>query len=358
MEQKAGGMTVQSGGTMRAVVYDRPENFVVTTMPVPGIGPDDVLVRMRRTGVCGTDVHLHHGEFSPRYPLVPGHEMAGTVERVGLNVEAPNVGDSVAINNRIDCGDCTQCRRGLPMYCVNLVDHGVTAQGGLAEYVVVPAARCHRHEALTLDQLVFAEPMACVMHGIDVLGMHPGADVLVFGAGTTGLLLAQALRACGAATVTVAAPTPSKLDLARRLGADHAIRIDRDDHTAGSEGLRAIAPDGFDVVIDATGSPAVMDLAIKLTRSGGSVLLYGMAPERAELTISPFEVFSRQLTIKGSFTQAFSFERGLAMLGSGRIQVGELLTHRFGLNQYADALDAVRNDRTCVKAVVVQGDPM
>ncbi|MDP9987427.1 D-arabinitol dehydrogenase (NADP+) [Arthrobacter oryzae] len=355
MRQSTEG-AVGGSATMSAVVYDKPENFSVQQIAVPAPGPGQVRVRLRRSGVCGTDIHLHHGEFSPKYPLVPGHEMAGVVEAVGENVQSLAPGDQVAINNRLDCGECAQCRRAMPMYCTNLIDHGVTAQGGFAEYVVVPATRCHSGKGLTLDQLVFAEPMACVMHGIDVLGVVPGANVLVFGAGTTGLLLAQALQASGAASVTVAAPTASKLDLASNLGIDHVVQIYRHDPAAGDQELKALAPDGFDIVVDATGSPNVIARTIDLTRSGGTIFLYGMASENAQITLRPFEVFSRQLTIKGSFTQAFSMERGLAMLSSGRVRVDQLLTHRFELSDYADALEAVRNDRSCIKAVIAQGD--
>jgi D-arabinitol dehydrogenase (NADP+) len=356
MTTQTGAGAAARGTTMSAVVYDKPENFSLKQIPVPDIGPGQVRVRLRRSGVCGTDIHLHHGEFSPRYPLVPGHEMAGVIETVGEHVHSLVVGDHVAINNRLDCGECAQCRRAMPMYCKNLIDHGVTAQGGFAEYVVVPATRCHTGQGLTLDQLVFAEPMACVMHGIDVLGVVPGANVLVFGAGTTGLLLAQALRASGAASVTVAAPTPSKLDLAARLGIDHVVRIDRNDPATGDEELKTLAQDGFDIVVDATGSPAVIARTIALTRSGGTIFLYGMASEDSQMTLRPFEIFSRQLTIKGSFTQAFSMERGLAMLNSGQVRVDQLLTHRFDLADYADALEAVRSDRSCIKAVITQGD--
>jgi D-arabinitol dehydrogenase (NADP+) len=117
-----------------------------------------------------------------------------------------------------------------------------------------------------------------------------------------------------------------------------------------------LAPDGFAIVVDATGAPSVIARTLDLTRSGGTIFLYGMASESAEITLRPFEVFSRQLTIKGSFTQAFSMDRGLAMLRSGRVRVDPLLTHRFELTDYADALEAVRNDGSCIKAVIAQGD--
>ncbi|MBO3676374.1 zinc-dependent alcohol dehydrogenase family protein [Streptomyces sp. NEAU-YJ-81] len=337
---------------MKAIVYDRPYAFRYTDLPDPEPGPAEVRLRVLSAGVCGTDAHLHRGEFSPRYPLTPGHEVVGEVESMGEGVTTLAVGQRVALNNRVSCGTCANCRRARPAFCTRLRDHGVTRPGGFAEMIVVPASHCHPADDIPLDVVAFAEPVACAVHGMDVLAPQPGSDVLVFGAGTTGLLLAQLLAASGAGRVTVAAPTEAKLKLARDFGADETVVMDRHDASASRVALRTLAPDGFDTVVDATGALAVIEQCLPLTRDGGTVFLYGMAGERERIELSPHEIFSRELTVRGSFTQAFSFDRALRVLRTGRVRTDGMITHRFGLDSYGAALDAVRDDRGCIKAVI------
>lgn len=336
---------------MRAVWYEGPRDYEVTERPDPVAGPGEVRLRVRAAGVCGTDVHLHHGGFSPRYPYTPGHEIVGEVESLGEGVTSPAPGTLVAVDNRISCGTCRRCRRAEPAFCTRLRDLGVTEPGGFAEYVVVPAGRCHPADGLPLDVLALAEPMACAVHGMDVLAASPGVDALVLGAGTTGLLLAQLLRRSGAWRTTVAAPTQAKLDLATRYGADRTVVVDRDG-TSWVDELRELAPDGFDVVVDATGAPSVQAHCVSLVADGGTVLFYGMAPEGETMAISANEIFRRELTIKGSFTQAYSFDRGLAALRAGVVRTDGMVTHHFGLDEYGTALETVASDRSCIKALI------
>jgi D-arabinitol dehydrogenase (NADP+) len=188
---------------------------------------------------------------------------------------------------------------------------------------------------------------------MDVLGLRPGSDVLLFGAGPTGLVLAQLLVHGGAARVTVAAPTEFKLALARGYGVDTTVQIDRADPGSSLATLRANAPEGYDVVVEATGAVAVGEMCLPLTRDGGTVLIYGMAEERAILPMRPYEVFRRELTVKGSFAQTHCFDRALSVLRSGRVQTEGIVTHEFRLGEYENALEAVRDDPGCMKAVIV-----
>jgi D-arabinitol dehydrogenase (NADP+) len=337
---------------LRAIVYDRPRSFTVRTLPDPELGSTEVLLRARLTGVCGTDLHLHEGEFSPVYPLIPGHEIIGEVERVGDQVVGLEPGRQVAVDNVTSCGYCVQCRAERPHLCRHQQALGVTGPGGFAERVVADARKCHPVDDLTLDVAVMAEPTACAIHGVDMLRVDPGSDVLVFGAGPTGLVLAQLLLHGGAARVTVAAPTEFKLDLARGYGVDETVVMRRDDAAASARRLRELAPDGFDVVVDATGALPVLEQCIGLVQDGGTVFVYGMAGERDRLRVSPYEIFRRELTIRGSFAQYYGFDRALAVLRAGRVQTAGMVTHRFALDDYAAALDAVRADPSCLKAAV------
>lgn len=337
---------------MRAVIYDKPENHELLTVVDPTPGPGEVVIRVTMTGICGTDVHIHHGEFGPRYPLVAGHEILGVIDEVGPDVTALSVGDRVVYDTMIACGVCVNCQRQLPNYCTDIRAVGVTEAGGFAERVLAVAARCHNVEGIPDEVAVFAEPLACSMHAVDTLGLTPGSDVLLFGAGPSGLLLAQLLRHGGAGRLVVAAPTANKLALARELAADDTVLVDRTNTAASMDQLKALAPDGFDVVVDASGAITVLQNAVSLTRDGGTVLVYGMAAEGATITVEPYEIFRRQITIKGTFSQAYTFERALRMMRTGRIRTDGLITHRFGLHEYAEALDAVAHNREAVKTVI------
>jgi len=336
---------------MKAVVYDQPRSFTVTDVAEPHAGPGEVRLRIVLAGVCGTDGHLHQGEFDPVYPLTPGHEIVGEVDEVGEGVTEVRAGQRVCLDNMQACGMCTSCRRARPQYCASLVAQGVNAPGGFAQYIVAPAGKCHPVDDLPAEVAVLAEPTACVMHGLDLLDLRPGSDVLVFGAGPTGQVLAQLLRYVGASRVTVAAPTAFKLEVAKRHGADETVQVDRADPDASTKQLRELAPDGFDVVVDATGTVAVLSRCVSLTRDGGTVFVYGMTEEAAELTVSPYEIFRRELVLKGSFSQAYSFDRAIAALRGGRVRTEGIITHKFGLDDYGAALDALA-DSACIKAVM------
>ncbi|MFL4910644.1 zinc-dependent alcohol dehydrogenase family protein [Streptomyces sp. MMS24-I2-30] len=339
---------------MTAVVYDAPEKFSIRSIPRPVPAVDEVLLKVEVAGICGTDVHLHHGEFGPSYPLTPGHEFAGRVVTAGRSVTGLDTGQLVAVDNTSQCGTCAECRRARPAFCRNLVARGVNAPGGFAEYVTVPAARCFPVGDLPAEAAVFAEPTACVVHGLDVLGLAPGSDVLLFGAGPTGLILTQLLARSGAGRVVIGAPSPAKLALAASGGADEVVRMERSDPAASTARVRELAPNGFDVVIDATGSVGVLSTTIDLVRTGGTVFVYGMTPEAARWPVPPYEVFRRELVIKGSFAQQFSFDRAVDLLRRRKVTTEQMITHRFPLERYAEALEAV-SDSASVKTVIILG---
>jgi len=337
---------------VKAVVYSAPQQFRVEQIPDPVPGRRDALVRPTLSGVCGTDLHIHDGGFFAAFPLTPGHEMTGEVVALGEDVRGLEIGQRVVIDNASPCGHCGPCGRGNPLFCENFTSLGVNAPGGFAELVRTPAAKVFDASDLAEDVAVLAEPLACAIHGMDVLDLRSGSDVLMLGSGTTGLLLAQLILHGGAGRLTVAAPTAFKLDLARRYGVDHVVQISRGDPDTTLRRLGELAPAGFDVVIDATGAVELVQGLPGLVREGGTVLVYGMCGDEQRVSWSPYDIFRRELTIKGSFAQVNCFDRSLAMLRSGRIRSEGLLTHRFGLDDFSLALQAVRSDPTCLKAVI------
>ncbi len=336
---------------MRAVVYSEPEKYAVQEVPDRPLAPGEVRVRTEVVGVCGTDQHVHIGEFGPRYPLTPGHEIAGVVAELGGGVEGLAVGDRVAIDNAIHCMTCPRCKRGDFNFCHNGVALGIQAPGGFAEHVIASAAKCYPIGDLSTDAAALVEPTACVVHGLDVLDLKPAADVLLIGAGPTSQILAQLLVKGGAGRVTMAAPTAFKLDLARSHGVHETVLLDRSDFTASGDRLRTLAPAGFDVVIEATGAVGVLQHVLPHVASGGTLMIYGMAREAATIDLHPYEIFRREITIKGSFAQAYQFARAIDFLAGGTVDPTGIITHRFGLDGYGDALAALRAP-DCLKAVL------
>jgi D-arabinitol dehydrogenase (NADP+) len=339
---------------MRAVVYDAPRSWAITDIPDPEPGPGDVRIKVIQVGVCGTDLHIHNGDFNAVFPLIPGHELVGTVEATGAGVTRVRVGEQVSVNPNVDCRLCDYCLAGRPIQCSALKGLGSNFPGFFAERVVVPERLVFSTEGLPIDTAVFSEPASCAMHGLERLQIRPGSTALVFGAGPMGLLLAQLIRSGGASSVTVAAPSQFKLDRATALGIDRTVLISRTDADRNSE-LAWAASDGrgYDVVVEATGSTLVGGICVPLTRNGGTVLVYGVTRGDETISFHPFDVFRREISIIGSFAAITSSGAAIDAMRSGRIRTDGIITHRFGLEDYGVALETVRSDPAAHKVVIV-----
>lgn len=340
---------------MKAVRYEAATQFRIVEVDKPVPEPGEVVIKMAQTGLCGTDLHLHHGDFNAVFPLIPGHEVVGSVHAVGSGATRFAVGEQVTVNPNVHCGHCQYCLAGRLILCENARAFGVSEPGFFADYACVPESQVFSVSGLPGDTAVFTEPTACAMHGLETLQVRPGSSALVLGAGPTGLLLAQLLATGGASSVTVAGPTRFKLDTAAALGADRTVLIDRTDVGSNVSDLRRLSPtsDGYDIVIEATGVTVVGNICVPLTRNGGTVLVYGVTRADEMLHVSPFDVFRREITIKGSFAEMTSFGAAIAALRGGRVRTDGIITHRIPLVHYGAALDALRSDPTAHKVVLV-----
>jgi D-arabinitol dehydrogenase (NADP+) len=324
---------------MKAVVYDAPRTFSYRDTADPEVASDEVLVRIHACGLCGTDLHIHEGEFGPRFPLIPGHEFTGEIVGLGAGVSGFRAGQRIVANSNTVCGTCFYCKRGDFLLCENLGAYGVTLNGGFAEYLKVKADRVFAIQNLKPREAVMVEPTACALHGIEVLDARPGSDVLLFGAGPTGQVLAQLVKLNGAARLVVAAPPGKKLDLISKLAADEVVPIDRQDANVHRKHLQELSPNGFDYVIEATGAAPVCQEALQFLRRRGTLLVYGVYPEKATARFNPFDLFRGEISIKGSFAQVDSFGPALAYLESGKVKVDEIVTEEVPLSEYQRALE-------------------
>ncbi len=320
---------------MRAAVWRQPGDLHVEDRSDPEPGPADVIVRVGACGMCGTDVHIAEGEFPPTpYPIVPGHEFAGEVVAVGPDVRELSVGAQVAVDPSLFCGHCDFCRVQRGNLCSNWGAIGDTVDGAFAQLVRAPARNAYKlPEGTSMRVGALVEPLACAVHGVRRLEPGPGDSVLITGAGTMGLLLVQLLLRDGAARVVVVDRNEQRLKIASSLGASAVATS----VAAASEHDR-----DFDAVVDATGVPEVVQQGIDAVRRGGKMMIFGVAPEDARVSLSPFRVYNDEITLIGSMAVLFTFQPALELLRAGAIALEPLLTHTFPLDEFGQALDTMR----------------
>lgn len=323
---------------MKAIVFEAPGQMTVREIPDPPLASDEVRIAVAAAGLCGTDVHIYNGELRYTYPIIPGHEVVGTVVEVGSAVQDLTPGMRVTFDPNIPCGHCYFCRRLKFNHCLNWQAVGVTRDGGFAERVVVPAKVVYPIHDLPFEQAVFIEPLSCVVYGLQRAAPALGDRVLIFGAGPIGLLMLQAVRRAGAAEVVVSDVQAERLELATRLGAERTVRADEQQSSA----LREWAPYGYDMVIDATGVPEVVARTFDYVTPGGKVLLFGVCPEDATVPFSPYHLYRHDISVYGSFALNVTFGPAIELLRSGAVRVDVLVSHRFRLNDFAQALHIAR----------------
>lgn len=345
------------GELTRVAVLEAPRKLVLVERPKPAPGRGEVLVRIVATAICHTDLDIYTGDHPGiTHPLVMGHEATGVVKATGAGVDPALMGRRVVINPILTCGGCDCCGRGLGNLCLNAGLLGRELDGSLAEHVVVPERNVHPlPEHLSLEAATLIQPLATVRHAQQRVQIAPGEAVVVLGLGATGLLHAQLAKLSGASPVVAISRSAWKLDLARRMQADHIIEAARQD-TVG-EVLRVTGGRGADVVIDAVGNPELLDQAIAMLRPGGRLLLYGVSG-RAVPDFATFPVYYKELTISGSRGLiAGDVEPSIRLVASGAISVEGLITAHYPFDRVATAFeDYARDSSRVLRTVIVPSD--
>ncbi len=317
---------------MRAVQITAPGQLGAVTLPDPEPGPLDVVVEVAGCGICGTDLHILDGELAP-FPVVPGHEFAGAVVAVGRDVTGLRVGDNVAVDPAVTCGRCSHCRHGRSNQCEAPDVIGVSVPGAAAELVRAPAANCVVvPEGIDPAGAALIEPLACAVRGFDVLQGALAAHVLIYGAGTIGLINLQLAQRTGAASVSVVDTNPARLETARLLGCSAAA-------TSADELER---PGGWEIVIDCTGVAAAIEDGIGRIATRGTFLQFGVSSPDAVVRIAPYRIFRDELTIVGSNSALHSFERAAELFFEGFVDPEVLVSERVPLDEYGAAVERVR----------------
>lgn len=305
------------------------EDIRTADVPVPEPGPGEVKVRVLAAGICGTDRHLHRGEFPCSFPVTLGHEFAGIVVARGEGVEVAE-GASVTCDPNDWCGRCDACLRGRVNLCARNVATGIHRDGGFAEYAVFPARRAVQLPAgLDPRHGAFCEPLACTLHGVDVGAPVAGERVLVIGGGVIGLLALQLARLAGAETMMLTR-NPDKRALARDLGAAETVSV--------PDEAERVWPGGADLTLECAGVPETVAAAPGLTRRGGRVVVLGVLPQGARVGIEPFDLLFREVQLRFAFLNPFTQARAAQLIGSGRIAVAPLISRTIPLDAAANAI--------------------
>jgi len=323
---------------MRALLVERPGEARVVDLPVTEPGAGEVLVRVGAAGICGSDVELLEGTRAPayvRYPVVPGHEWAGTVASVGPAVERIRPGDLVVAEGFRSCGACARCREGQTNLCAaEYAETGFTHPGGFAEFVLVPARLVHVLPPGTdLAAAAVLEPAACVANGLLAAQLRPGLEIAVVGAGTLGLLAVALAALASPARLALVGTRADRLALGRRLGASETV-----DASDASE-LGGV----FDLVFEAASRADGARVAAGLARRGGTVILEGLSGDTAP-NLSGEEIVLRHLTVQGIFgASGAAWQRVVGLFAAGLLDTRALVTHTFSLVEHAAAFDTLRD---------------
>lgn len=316
---------------MKALVITDKYNITMEeSFPVPAISEREVLIRVKAVGVCGTDFKLFRGEYGDGYPLIPGHEWAGIVEKVGSEVRGVAPGDRVTAVPSVHCGCCGYCRRGQYSQCENRSATGVLNHGAFAEYVKTPATNVFPIGSLSFAKATFAEPLSCVIRAVERSGARLGDRVLVLGTGATGHLFARVLKGMGC-EVRLLGRNPYKLKIAEEKG---IIALNTADGSV-EESLSALS-ESIDVLIDAIGEPQLVEKCLPLLQRGGRLVVFGVS--QGQLKLNYFEIYRKELQVIGTFSQQEKFGQAIVMLQGNSLDVESLITHEGGLEQVKDIL--------------------
>ncbi|PWH17724.1 MAG: hypothetical protein DDG58_07605 [Ardenticatenia bacterium] len=344
---------------MKALVYHGKEDLRLEKRPVPSLGPGEVLLRVLRAGICGTDLRILHGahrHYPPGVVRVPGHEVVGELAALGEGVSGWQVGQRVFVAPNTGCGHCRQCVSGNNNRCPDYCALGITIDGAFAEYVRIPAAALQQGNLIPLDETVdpaaaaLIEPFACVLRGQDAVAVRAGDVVLIMGAGPIGILHTMLARVRGAARIIVSEVWGARLALAAAVGADRTVDVTQEDLRqlvlAESHGA------GADVVIVAAPAEAAQQNALELAALGGRVNFFGGLPkDRSVVPLDTNLIHYKELLVTGTTAcSTYDCWRAAALVRAGRIDLTRLVSGTYPLEQFAEAFAAAQQ-RSALKIV-------
>lgn len=342
---------------MKALLYRKPgrANGGIVDVPEPVCGDDQVVIRVKACGICkpADTSHDRNGAVLGRYPVIPGHEFSGVVERIGKNVTHFKPGDRVTADNGMPCWKCYYCQRGEFAFCEEYQAIGHSVNGAMAELVVVNESHVYAiPDNVSFRAAALTELVGCCFRCIERCNIPYSADVLVLGCGASGNLMAQLAKGTSAGTVTVIDCQPSKLERVAPRSI-FTVLADPDDPSVHEAVLRERFPHGFDCIIDTIGNAELVERSISLLKAGGTFANYSFPTTEKKTVSLDMGLFVRkELNYIGTTFQHHSFSKCLAAMSTGKIDPELAISHIFPLDRYFEALDTNWADPTSIKVVI------
>ncbi|MFX0207250.1 MAG: zinc-dependent alcohol dehydrogenase family protein [Candidatus Hodarchaeota archaeon] len=346
---------------MKAAIFEQPGIVNVCERKIPKLGDYDLLVKIYFCGVCGTDLHIYEGQVPfVKYPIIGGHEFSGKITNIGPKVKEFSIGDKIAVNPNLSCKDkglgeddyCYYCKKNRPHFCTNWHALGVTQNGGFAEYVVCPSTSAVKvPKEISLKNALFMEPIACCIHGLNRLNIQATDTILVLGAGPIGLLMVSLIKSLYRSKVIVSEPNSSRRILASNLGAD--IVIDPSENSLTEIVYDETEKQGVDISIEAVGSSRTAKDAIELLNRGGKSLIFGVSPPEETVQIKLFELYNKEISLFGSFTNPHENHEALELLSNNIIDPSKIISHEFSIENLEKGLLLMRNITSDVKKIII-----
>ena len=333
-----------------------PKEITFREVDIPEPGPDQVLVKIKRIGVCGSDIHVFHGMHPyTKYPVTQGHEVSGKIVKLGQYVSNLQVGQRVTIEPQVFCGRCHPCLHGKYNLCENLKVMGFQTVGTASEYFAVDASKITPlPEGMSYNEGAMIEPLAVTVHAGKRFSDMKGAKVAVLGAGPIGILLSQAVKALGAAEVMITDISEKRLELAKSVGADYAINTAKEDF--GEALVACFGPDKADVIYDCAGNDITMNSAIQNARKGSTIILVAVFAKMANVDLAKLNDSELDLNTSMMYRHE-DYVDALRFVNEGKIQLKPLESAHFAFKDYQKAYEYIDANREMTMKVLIDVDP-
>ena len=333
-----------------------PKEITFREVDIPEPGPDQVLVKIKRIGVCGSDIHVFHGMHPyTKYPVTQGHEVSGKIVKLGQYVSNLQVGQRVTIEPQVFCGRCHPCLHGKYNLCENLKVMGFQTVGTASEYFAVDASKITPlPEGMSYNEGAMIEPLAVTVHAGKRFADMKGAKVAVLGAGPIGILLSQAVKALGAAEVMITDISEKRLELAKSVGADYAINTAKEDF--GEALVACFGPDKADVIYDCAGNDITMNSAIQNARKGSTIILVAVFAKMANVDLAKLNDSELDLNTSMMYRHE-DYVDALRFVNEGKIQLKPLESSHFAFKDYQKAYEYIDANREMTMKVLIDVDP-
>lgn len=338
---------------MKRAVMEKPGKIVFEDVEKPSPLPNQVVIEVKRIGVCGSDIHVFHGNHPfMTYPVIQGHEVSGIIHEVGKNVTALEPGNIVTFTPQVVCGECYPCRHGQYHICDNLQVMGFQTGGAGQEYFAVDSDKIVPLPSdFSIDQGAMIEPLAVGVHAVSRAGDVVGKNVLVLGAGTIGNLVAQAVKALGASDVLITDVSDYKLGKAKECGLENRCNVTYED--LGDKISQVFGPDKMDLIFECVGVQPTITQAVKHARKGSSIVIVGVFGDEPRVDLGTVQ--NNELNVIGTLMyQRIDYEIAIELVQKRTVNLDPLITHRFDFREYLKAYETIDQSRNEYMKVMIE----